>query len=54
LTIVYALLLHGDTYHDLTPTYLDDRRRARLQQRAIDQLNALGYQVSLTPNPSAA
>jgi transposase len=54
LTIAYALLLHGDTYHELTPTYLDDRQRARVQRRAIDQLQALGYEVSLIPRPSAA
>jgi len=33
---------------------LDERRRARVQQRAIDQLKALGYDVTISPKEPAA
>lgn len=49
LTLAYTLLAHEDTYREPGPGYLDARRRARLQQRAVDQLEALGYEVTLTP-----
>ncbi len=54
LTLVYALLAHGEVYQEPGPAYLDERRRRRAQQRAIDQLRALGYDVALTPTPAAA
>ncbi len=49
LTTAYYLLTRGDTYRDLPPTYLEERLRARARQRAIDQLERLGYAVSITP-----
>ena len=49
LTTAYYLLTRGDTYRDLPPTYLEERLRARARQRAIDQLERLGYAVSVTP-----
>jgi transposase len=54
LTLVYALLAHGEVYQEPGPAYLDERRRRRTQQRAVDQLRALGYDVTLTPAPAAA
>ncbi len=47
LTIVYALLAHGELYQERDPRRLDERRRARTRQRALDQLHALGYTVTL-------
>ena len=49
LTTAYYLLSRGDTYRDLSPTYLEERLRARARQRAIDQLERLGYAVTITP-----
>ena len=54
LVIAYHLLKNHDTYRDLGPTYLDERRRARAQQRAIEQLQVLGYQVTITPKEVVA
>jgi len=54
LRIAYHLLTHETTYQEKELTYLDERRRARAQQRALDQLKALGYNVTLTPNAPAA
>jgi transposase len=54
LTTVYYLLTRQDTYRDLSPTYLEERLRARAQQRAIQQLQRLGYEVTLTPLAPAA
>jgi len=47
LTIVYALLADGEVYQERDLTRLDERRRARVRQRALDQLHALGYTVTL-------
>jgi transposase len=48
LTLGYALLAHGEVYQEPGPAYLDERRRQRVQHRALDQLRALGYAVTLT------
>ena len=52
LTIAYALLAHGELYQEPDPRRLDERRRARARQRALDQLHALGYTVTLS-DPAA-
>jgi transposase len=49
LTTVYHLLTRDDTYHDLSPTHFEERLRTRTRERAIDQLQRLGYDVALTP-----
>jgi transposase len=54
LRLVYALLADGEVYREPGPAYLDERRRRRIAQRALDQLRALGYEVSLAPRPPAA
>lgn len=54
LITIYHLLTRQDVYHDLTPTHLDADLRARATKRAKDQLQALGFDVTLTPKPQAA
>ncbi|MDI7277802.1 MAG: IS110 family transposase [Anaerolineae bacterium] len=54
LVIAYNLLRHRDTYRDLGPSYFNERRRARVAQRAIQQLHNLGYQVTIAPKEVAA
>jgi transposase len=54
LITAYYLLLRHDTYRDFDPTLLDQRLRARTRQRALAQLQALGYDVTLTEHPAAA
>ena len=50
----YHMLTRKEDYRDLSPTFLDERRRARAERRAIDQLHALGYEVALTHKQPAA
>jgi transposase len=54
LCLVYALLADGEVYREPGPGYLDERQRRRVEQRALDQLRALGYAVTLTPGPQQA
>jgi transposase len=54
LLTAYALLVRQDTYHDRSPAQLDERRREQTRQRAVAQLQALGFAVSLTPKEPAA
>jgi transposase len=54
LIIVYHVLRHGQCYQEPTSTDLDQRRRRRARDRAIDQLRHLGYDVTVTPMPAAA
>jgi transposase len=54
LVTAYHLLQRQQEYQDFDPTVHDERRRARLQQRAVDQLHALGFDVLLTPKEQPA
>ncbi len=54
LRIAYRLLKEHEPYHEGILVQLDERRQARVQQRAIDQLTALGYDVTITPKQPAA
>jgi len=54
LRIVYHVLHRHEAYHELGATYFDERRRTRAQHRAIAQLQALGYDVTLTSKEPAA
>ncbi len=54
LRIAHHLLSTRTIYQEHELTRLDERRRARHQQRALDQLRALGYEVALTPKEPAA
>ena len=49
LTIAYHLLKHGTTFHDLGPTYFDERDRRQLERRLVGRLEALGHKVTLEP-----
>jgi len=54
LRIAYRLLKEHEPYHEGILVQLDERRQARVQQRAIDQLKALGDDVTITPKQPAA
>jgi transposase len=49
LTAAYFILRDGVPYHDLGPTYFDDRDRRSVLRRLTHRLEALGYHVALTP-----
>ena len=49
LRIAYYLLTRGTTYDDASRAERSERQRRRLEQRAVHQLQALGYTVTLTP-----
>jgi transposase len=54
LVIAYQLLTRKEDYHDLGPVYLDERRRERAKRRALAQLEALGYEATLTEKRAVA
>jgi hypothetical protein len=54
LRLAYHMLTNETTYQEQALVQLDERRRAPAQQRALDQLTALGYDVTLTPKEPAA
>jgi transposase len=54
LVIVYHLLTRQEPYREEDPVVLDAHRRLRAQQRALDQLKTLGFEVTLTPTTPAA
>jgi hypothetical protein len=47
-------LRNQTTYEDVSPTVLAERRRQQAEHRAIRQLRALGYDVTITPKSTAA
>ncbi len=49
LSIAYHLLTKRQPYHDLGAEYLDRLDHDRIQQHHIRRLNALGFDVALTP-----
>jgi transposase len=49
LVIAYHLLRHGTDYHELGPSYFDERDRQAVQRRLVHRLEGLGYTVSLEP-----
>jgi transposase len=49
LKIAYHLIKEGTAYVDLGATYFDQRNRDANQKRAVKRLEALGFQVTLTP-----
>jgi transposase len=49
LVIAWHLLRYQCTYHDLGNDYFAQRDANRTRQRAISQLHALGYRVTLEP-----
>jgi transposase len=54
LVSAYHMLAHREDYREMDPLQVDERRRARLEKRAIEQLQALGYDVTLTQAKPAA
>ncbi len=54
LRIAHHLLREEETYQEGVLVHLDEHRRARVQQRALDQLKALGYDITITPKEPAA
>ncbi len=53
LVIAYHVLTRKEPYRELGPTYLDDKRRQRAKRHALAQLEALGFEVALTPKQPA-
>jgi transposase len=54
LRLVYYLLTCRTEYHPLGVTYLDQRDRQAVEQRAVRRLERLGYTVTLWPKGPAA
>jgi transposase len=54
LRIIYHVLKHGVEYADLGPNYFDTLNRHRLERYLVKRLQGLGYEVTLSPNPTAA
>jgi transposase len=54
LEISYHLLAANTTYRELGVDYFDRNHADRVRQRCIRQLQRLGHQVTLTPQPNAA
>ena len=53
LLTAYYLLTRQTTYRHPEPAALDDNHRRRLERRALAQLAALGYHVTLQPTEAA-
>ncbi len=49
LVIIYHVLRTGEPYSDLGADYFQKQDAKRLAQRSLRQLEALGYEVTLTP-----
>ncbi len=54
LITIYYLLTRKEDYHDLSPLQLNEDLRAHAQKRAMQQLEAMGFEVTLSPKPVAA
>jgi len=54
LTVAYYLLTHRVSYRDLGVEYLETRDRDATARQAVKRLQALGWDVRLTPCPVAA
>ena len=54
LVIAYHLLDRHESYRDLGASYFDQRNKEATQKRLVHRLEALGFQVSLTPVVLAA
>ncbi len=51
LVIIWQMLTTGAFYHDLGVDYYTQLRPNRTKNRAVAQLEALGYVVNLTSTP---
>lgn len=54
LVSAYYMLVRQEDYHEVDPLDYDAHRRLRMEKRAVEQLEALGYQVTLTQTKPAA
>jgi len=54
LRFVYHILATHEPYNERTLLAHDERRQTRTKHRALAQLTALGYEVTLTPIAPAA
>jgi len=54
LVIIYHVLATKKPYHELGADYFEQRDRARLAQRSVRQLEALGYTVTLASQEESA
>jgi transposase len=54
LVTAYHLLRRPDTYREMALAPPTERQRERARQRAVAQLQALGFEVALTPTEPAA
>ena len=54
LVLAYHALRDRQEYRAPTPLALDEHRRHRARNRALDQLRQLGFAVTLTPKESVA
>lgn len=54
LTAVWHMLTTGEVYRDPGPDYFAKRQPARTRARPVQQLQALGYTVTLDPSPTPA
>jgi transposase len=54
LTIVYTLLTRRQPYQDLGAAYFDQREQHRVEQRLVQRLERLGYEVALQPKALAS
>lgn len=50
----WNLLTNGDSYRDPGPNYYTAHQPAAAKARAVNQLQALGYRVTLEPLPDTA
>ena len=54
LTAAWHMLTTGEFYRDPGPDYFAKRQPARTRARAVQQLEELGYTVTLEPHPQAS
>jgi transposase len=54
LVIIYHVLQEQQPYAELGDNYFDERERHAIEKRLVRRLERLGYEVALTPAPSAA
>ena len=47
LVAIYNMLLNGEHFKDLGPTYLDERRKEAVVRRSVRRLEELGYRVTI-------
>ena len=53
MVIAYHLLQRETTYQELGGNYFDERDRQGVKRRAVQRLESLGYDVTLTAKAAA-